>query len=344
MKSGSIPQEIGQEFAYATALSHGMSAWEHRSPGLQHPFRGTRIADPGPILSAPPQGAAALFAWWRDQQLQRARAYATVMPAQQFFFGVTAAFIQNLPVSLPLAPKDYGQHSAEWFRTISVGTHAPGRAPRRPGMLVRQFRPHLLTVREADGLCVADPCSLWATLSAHLRFEDSIALGDAIIRMPRVWGRPTSKSNPPHASIEDLAAAARIPGRFHRPQLLRALPHLRDGASSPPETHLRLAVVAAGLPEPQLDFDVRTTNGIFLGTSELTFPRFQIALEYEGDHHRTERSQWFRDIEKYQLYAEAGWEVVRVTARSLYRDRPRLIKQIHDALTRRGWSGAPSDA
>lgn len=37
------------------------------------------------------------------------------------------------------------------------------------------------------------------------------------------------------------------------------------------------------------------------------------AIEVEGDHHRTSRRQWERDLEKYASYAEAGWQVIRAS-------------------------------
>lgn len=54
---------------------------------------------------------------------------------------------------------------------------------------------------------------------------------------------------------------------------------------------------AAGLPEPALDHEVRDASGIL-----------------QGDHHRTSRDQWLRDLRTYAAYARVGQEVVRITA------------------------------
>lgn len=82
----------------------------------------------------------------------------------------------------------------------------------------------------------------------------------------------------------------------------------------------------AGLPEPVLDYDVLDRYGRFLGCSELAYPELKIAIEYESDGHLT-RSQLQRDIDKYQLYAEAGMYSRRrvkpsVTSAPHYRPRP----------------------
>lgn len=61
-------------------------------------------------------------------------------------------------------------------------------------------------------------------------------------------------------------------------------------------------------------------------------------VEIEGDHHRTSRRQWHRDIEKYRNYADAGWYVVRLT--SAHVGSTRLgVSIVAQALQRRGWDG-----
>ena len=59
-------------------------------------------------------------------------------------------------------------------------------------------------------------------------------------------------------------------------------------------------------------------------------------VEVEGDHHRTDRRQWDRDIEKYNAYAALGWEVVRLTSTHV-RGAKRGVSLVRDALLRNGW-------
>jgi very-short-patch-repair endonuclease len=40
----------------------------------------------------------------------------------------------------------------------------------------------------------------------------------------------------------------------------------------------------------------------------------KIAVEYEGDHHRTNRNQFNKDIRRMDTLLEQGWIVIRVTA------------------------------
>ncbi|BCO50272.1 hypothetical protein MINTM003_07130 [Mycobacterium paraintracellulare] len=39
----------------------------------------------------------------------------------------------------------------------------------------------------------------------------------------------------------------------------------------------------------------------------------KLAVEYEGDHHRTDQRQFNKDIRRAETLAEIGWTVVRVT-------------------------------
>lgn len=115
------------------------------------------------------------------------------------------------------------------------------------------------------------------------------------------------------------------------------LPLISPHSASAPESHLRLQLGRWRLPAVSLDHDVYASNGRLLGCSEFAYPEYRVALEYEGDHHRTLTSQWDRDIEKHRDYARAGWDAIRVTSRLLHRRPDDLHAQIREALGERGW-------
>ncbi|MBN9175878.1 MAG: hypothetical protein J0I43_00695 [Microbacterium sp.] len=96
--------------------------------------------------------------------------------------------------------------------------------------------------------------------------------------------------------------------------LLRALECIRVGSMSPLETDFRLVTAAAGLPEPELDVEIRDERGVLLGIADARYEAYRVIVEVEGDHHRTSRAQWRRDIAKHAAYVRAGYEVVRLTA------------------------------
>ncbi len=214
---------------------------------------------------------------------------------------------------------------------------APKRAPNRARVRGVQVDRKLAATDEYDGIRVLDAPSTWAALAPRLDLPDRVALGDAIIRTPRVGGNFRPPSRPAFATLEELAAVAAVPRRVGRSRLLEALPLLREGMSSAPESHLRLALADAGLPEALFDFDVYAADGTYLGTSEFVYPQFRLVIEYEGDHHRTRNEQWNRDIDKYDAYRAEGLDVIRVTAEMLYRRRSALIAKIRTALLKQGW-------
>ncbi|MAM55199.1 MAG: hypothetical protein CMH35_10280, partial [Microbacterium sp.] len=65
-------------------------------------------------------------------------------------------------------------------------------------------------------------------------------------------------------------------------------------------------------------------------------------IECEGDHHRTDRRQWNRDIEKYGRYQDLGWTVLRFSAIHLAPSVTLAVTRIRHHLEQRGWARDPS--
>ena len=75
----------------------------------------------------------------------------------------------------------------------------------------------------------------------------------------------------------------------------------------------RLMIVAAGIPEPVVQWEIRS-DGRFIARVDLAYPELKIAIEYEGDGHRTERAQWRIDIRRQRDLEDEGWIVIRLTS------------------------------
>lgn len=275
--------------------------------------------------------------------ITNAHAYRTVMAPKAFFSHVTAAALWGIPVPLRVLRGDSMRTAAttptraSGERPVDVGVPLPQRGPRAAGVRAHRLAPELLRVRELGGLRVASPASTWAQLAEELTVEELIIAGDAIVHEPRgrrgVRGEPGSGL----ATLDQLAAAASVGRRVGVARLREALPHIRVGSMSPPETRLRLAVLRAGLPEPDVDVDILDENGAMIGFTELAYPRWRILIEFEGDHHRISRAQWDRDIEKHARCVALGWTVLRYTGRHLYPSTEPAVTAIRDALFRAGW-------
>lgn len=294
-----VPEHLGTKFRVRDARAAGLTPARLTARDLDRPFWGVRTTGDFRDAVDDPPGRGA-------QALQRALAYAPRMSPRSFYVLHSAALILGLPIPIP---EDLPVH---------VGVHAPHRAPRGAGVRGHQVPPALVDVQEVNRLRVTTPASTWAQLAAALSVRDLVAVGDAIVRIPRRAGGMTGDPSSALGTIEHLRAAVSAGRRVGIGRLREALPLIRQGCSSRPETHLRLDLAAAGLPVPALDFEVRDGRGRLLGISEIAFPAFRVAVEYEGDQHRVDKRQWNRDIEKYRDYQAAGWSVVRITADNLY--------------------------
>ncbi len=250
------------------------------------------------------------------------RAYRLVMPARAFFVGATAAMALGIP--LPL-----GLHG-----DLHVGVRHPGTAPRRAGIAGVQVLPRMVRVIRHGGFAVSSPASTWAMLGGVLGRYDLVAAADAILRVPRHPGGFRPPQGSALATRTQLAAALDAGRRRGGRDMRWALERARTGASSRPESWLRLILVQGGLPEPVLDHDVVGPHGEFLGCSELVYPAARVAVEYESDRHLT-RAQLERDIDKYEAYAAIGWRIVRLTRTHIFTVPGEVVRRVRAALEAR---------
>jgi very-short-patch-repair endonuclease len=72
-------------------------------------------------------------------------------------------------------------------------------------------------------------------------------------------------------------------------------------------------LIRAGFPPPQTQIPVYEC-GALIACLDMGWGDIRLAVEYEGDHHRTDRRQFNKDIRRAEAVAELGWILVRVTA------------------------------
>jgi hypothetical protein len=118
----------------------------------------------------------------------------------------------------------------------------------------------------------------------------------------------------------------------HSPGLRRleaALELVDPGAQSPRESYLRLLLIDAGLPRPETQIPVLSLDGVPLAYLDLGWEENMVAVEYDGDQHRTDRRQYVKDIQRIEMLERMGWIVVRVVAE----DRPaNIVRRVRAAL------------
>ncbi|GAA3900356.1 hypothetical protein GCM10022382_04190 [Microbacterium invictum] len=337
-----LPDALGDAFSVEQARVAGVSSGRLRGSDLLRPFRGTRMR---PICVDDDTSDDDVSPMMREANAlqaeigRRAQALATVAPPAWVFTHATAAVLWGLPMPLHLLRLvlDGEPRAAIPPRGLDIATLDARRAPRGSGMCGHQLKSTMVSVRSRHGLRVADPAGVWAQLAPLLTIDELIAIGDAIVHIPRRRGMKRGTSRDALGTPAELAAALVAGRREGIGKLREALPRIRVGSASPGETRIRLAVVRAGLPEPDLDVDVVAADGTPIGYTELAYPRWRLLVEYEGDHHRVSRAQWNRDIEKHAACAAEGLTVIRLTSAHAYPSTGPAVRRIRDALQRAGW-------
>lgn len=160
-----------------------------------------------------------------------------------------------------------------------------------------------------DGQRVTTAARTWFDLAGMLRPHEVdwlIAAGDHLVRPP--W-TPTGRADPV-ATVPGLSEVlARCRGRPGVRLARAALAEVRVGADSPPETFLRLALIRAGLPEPELQVAVDPADPAS-PVVDLGYRAARLALQYDGAGHRTAQQQ-ARDARRDAYCLERGWTTLR---------------------------------
>ncbi|MDQ2638698.1 MAG: hypothetical protein M3Y83_17685, partial [Actinomycetota bacterium] len=134
------------------------------------------------------------------------------------------------------------------------------------------------------------------------------------------------------SAIEELAAKHRHTRGLL--QLEQALELMDRGAESPKETWLRLLLIRAGYPRPQTQIPVWSPDGARRYFLDMGWEDLKLAVEYEGDHHRTTRDRFAYEIHRLEDIAEIDWLNIRVAARHHPADILRRVRRAWEARSR----------
>ena len=132
------------------------------------------------------------------------------------------------------------------------------------------------------------------------------------------------------ADVELLAADT--PDAEASREHARRLSLFDPGAQSPKESWLRVVLIQAGLPRPQTQIPVRNEFGSPIAYLDMGWEDVNVAVEYDGDQHRSDRRQYTWDVRRLEMLERLGWIVIRVVAG----DRPAdIVRRVRAALARR---------
>jgi very-short-patch-repair endonuclease len=111
-------------------------------------------------------------------------------------------------------------------------------------------------------------------------------------------------------------------------QLRTALGLYDPGAESPKETWLRLLLIRHDFPRPRTQIPVLRTDGWSKYYLDMGWEERMLAVEYDGEHHRTDPVRYAYDIRRAEELAELGWTVIRIIKTDLERDVVRRLERV----------------
>ncbi|MGA7205173.1 MAG: DUF559 domain-containing protein [Specibacter sp.] len=203
---------------------------------------------------------------------------------------------------------------------------------RRKGITGHRVTSFSDEVETDEGLHISTRARTWLDMARTLPLEDLVCMGDQLIRIPRP---EFEDRHEPYATLESLRAMV---GRHRNLQGIvrarEALELMRVGADSPPETLLRLAMVDAGLPEPELQLTLRKGRGA--PSADAGYRSRRIALQYDGAHHLDEAQQ-HSDRYRDRAFEAAGWTVLIFTEADLADGFETAVRRIKASL-RHAWT------
>lgn len=291
-----LPVSLGEQFSLAQARSRGVSRARADARDLARPFHGIRSREePSTFLA-------------------RVQCYLPRMRSGQRFIGRTAVRLWALPFPVRWRAEE----------AIEVACAHQQSPPRTRGVRGRRLGAQRADTWSVQAAPVVDPVSAVFSCAAELTVRQIVVLLDAVISTADNY--PGAASVPrPVVNRGDVERRLAEWGTFAGSGRVRAATaRMRERVESPKETEVRLTIADAGLPEPVVQCEVRN-DGSLVARTDLAYPVWRIAIEYEGDGHRVDRAQWRRDVARQRDLEDLGWAVIRVTQQDL--DDPRGFRR-----------------
>lgn len=179
-----------------------------------------------------------------------------------------------------------------------------------------------------QGVRVSGDVPMFIELGGQLGLVDLVVVGDWLVRRrgisPTQLVRACERSR--HKDARKALAAARF---------------VRRDVDSPMETRLRMLLVLAGLPEPEVNLTVRDEEGEVVRKYDLSYPLARVAVEYNGKLHVEVVENWEHDLERRADMDEDAWRLIVVIGSGIYKDPLSTLRRVHRALLARGLPGVP---
>jgi very-short-patch-repair endonuclease len=138
-----------------------------------------------------------------------------------------------------------------------------------------------------------------------------------------------------HAGLVTLAElqayVARNRGAKGIARLRRVVGLAEPKAESAMETRLRMLLILAGLPRPEVQVPIHDVRGRFVGRPDLLYRSSGLAIEYDGGNHR---DRMVDDNRRQNGLVGVGLRLLRFTAADVYSTPDRTVMQARHELAR----------
>jgi hypothetical protein len=206
-------------------------------------------------------------------------------------------------------------HGAKWIDpALPAAIIETNRRP-TPGVQVWEERIEPDEIAVVSGMRVTTPARTALDLTRRYPTDMAVAAVDALMQASELK----------MADVELLVHRYR--GRHAMKAARAALELVDGGAQSPKETWLRLLLIRAGYPPPQTQIPVLNEWGWVDAYLDMGWEDIKVAVEYDGDQHRSSRYQYVKDIRRLEMLERHGWIVVRVIAEDHPDDVIRRVAQ-----------------
>jgi len=220
---------------------------------------------------------------------------------------LSAAALWGLEV--PLQPVDHRVHL-----TVATGSAVRGRADR----IIHRSPLYAGDVVRHDPFVQTSLSRTWADLASMLQPAALLAVTDQLLGLG--------------CSVHELdQQLARRPRGRGVARARAVLPVADARAESPMESVLRWLVHSSGLPAPEVQLDVFTPGGRFVGRADLAWPDRKVLVEFDGDLHR-DRDVFVNDLRRQNKLVAEGWIILRFSSADVLGRPDDVVAQIRAAL------------
>ena len=229
-------------------------------------------------------------------------AMAKRMPPSAAFSGHTAAWLHGVDA----APCD----------PIEVTIPCPT-CGRRTGALVKRAALEAGEIVVRRGLPTTSALRTVADLGARDPITEGVVVADQFLHARLVTLQELRRHVAGHSNAKGVA------------RLRRVVDLAEPKSESAMETRLRLLLVLAGLPRPEVQVPLRDDDGNWLGRPDLFYRAQGLAIEYDGGNHR---DRLVEDNRRQNGLIGAGLRLLRFTAADVYGVPNAVVTQVRHAL------------